>query len=80
MGVSSAGPATPPIVYAQSPNQWWSDDHSWCVATEIDFDSTLVAGSRALVDAVLADERLEAFVVGPDDDLTSRGDRVNPRL
>lgn len=56
----------------------WPDDHSWCVATEIDFDSTLVGGSRALVDAILADEVFEAFEVGPDDDLTWDGDTVNP--
>jgi hypothetical protein len=63
----------------QSPNLLWPEDRSWCVATEIDFDSTLVAGPQALVDAVLAEPGLEAWPVGPDDDLTHEGDRVNPR-
>ncbi|MGH8301512.1 MAG: hypothetical protein ACRET5_08615, partial [Steroidobacteraceae bacterium] len=31
-------------VYDQSPNLFWPDDRAWCVATEIDFDSTLVGG------------------------------------
>lgn len=56
----------------------WPDDHAWCVATEIDFDSTLVGGSRELVDAILADDTFEAFEVGSDDDLTWDGDTVNP--
>jgi hypothetical protein len=68
------------IEWAQSPNQWWPDDHSWCVATEIDFDSTLVAGTRQLIDTVLNDPRLEAFEVQPDDDLTYGGDHINPQL
>ncbi len=56
----------------------WPDDHAWCVASEIDFDSTLVGGSRELVDAILADDAFESFEVGPDDDLTWDGDSVNP--
>jgi hypothetical protein len=61
----------------QSPNLIWPADRSWCVATEIDFDSTLVAGSRALVDAVLAHPDLEAWEVRSRDDLTDMGDRIN---
>ena len=63
--------------WPRSPNLLWPADRSWCLATEIDFDSTLVAGSRALVDAVLAAPDLEAWDVGPDDDLTNAGDHVN---
>lgn len=44
----------------QSANLWWPADHAWCVATEIDFAWTYVGGSRACIDAVLADPRLEA--------------------
>ena len=61
----------------QSPNLVWPVDRSWCMATEIDFDSTLVAGSRDLIDAVLAAPDLEAWPVAPEDDLTDHGDRVN---
>lgn len=62
-----------------TPNLLWPADHSWCVATEIDFDSTLVGGSRALIDAVLADPVLDAVEVGPDTELTWDGDTLNPR-
>jgi len=61
-----------------SPNLLWPADLAWCVATEIDCDSTLVGGSRALVDAICADDALEAFEVTEDDDLTWTGDTVNP--
>lgn len=62
-----------------TPQLLWPQDHTWAVATEIDWDSTLVAGARDLVDAVLADPRLEAFEVGEHDDLSWSGDRVNRR-
>ncbi len=52
-------------------------DRSWCVATEIDLDSTLVAGDAALIDAVLARGGLEAWPVGPSDLLSTDGDTVN---
>lgn len=61
-----------------SPQLLWPADRSWIVASEIDWDSTIVAGSRSLVDAVLANEQFEAFEVGEDDDLTYEGDTINP--
>lgn len=60
------------------PQLVWPADHAWVVASEIDWDSTIVAGSRALVDAVLADDRFEAFEVEEGSDLTWEGDLVNP--
>jgi hypothetical protein len=61
----------------QSPNLLWPVDRSWCVATEIDFDSTLVGGSAELIAAVLANPDLEAFPVRPDDSLQADADTVN---
>lgn len=54
----------------QSPQQWWPDDRAWAVATEIDDDYTVVAGSEDLITAILAHPGLEAFRVGPHDDLS----------
>ncbi|MBL8294255.1 MAG: hypothetical protein JNN08_20590 [Bryobacterales bacterium] len=45
----------------QSPNLFWPDDHAWCVASEIDLDYTLIAGSAALAQALLADPHLKAL-------------------
>lgn len=61
----------------QSPQLMWPGDHAWCLGTEIDFDSTLVAGSRALVDELLASDALEVWEVQPGDDLSSAGDVEN---
>jgi len=61
----------------RTPSLLWPDDRSWCLATEVDFDSTLVGGPRTLIDAILADPALEAFEVGEDDSLMHDGDAVN---
>jgi len=64
--------------FRQSANLWWPDDHRWCVATEIDLDSTYVGGSRACVDAIVAHPSLEAVAVEPGDGVTWASDKVNP--
>jgi hypothetical protein len=51
----------------QSPNLWWTEDHSWCVASEIDLPWTYVGGSRDLILSLLQDDRLEAVEVLPGD-------------
>ena len=61
----------------QSPSLLWPADRSWLLATEVDFDSTLVGGSTQLVQGLLQATRLEAWPVGIDDDLTINGDRIN---
>ena len=61
----------------QSPNLFWPHDHSWCVASEIDLFCTLVAGSNALADRLIANPRLEIQRVFADDPVTSDGDDKN---
>ena len=62
---------------AQSPSLLWPQDHAWVMVTEVDFDSTIVAGSPELIDAVCADDRLEALPLAEDSDLTWDADVVN---
>jgi len=62
----------------QSANLWWPQDHAWCVHTEIDFSTTYVAGSQALVDAILESDLLEAYQVEPTDKITYDSDTLNP--
>jgi hypothetical protein len=52
-----------------TPQLLWPEGHEWVVATEIDTDSTIVAGPSYLIDDVLADERFEAHEVAPGSDL-----------
>jgi hypothetical protein len=60
-------------------NMWWPDDHAWCVATDIDLRSTYVGATRACVDAILTDTRLEVLQVRADQGITWDSDTVNPR-
>lgn len=64
--------------FEQSANLVWPDDHAWCLATEIDFNFTLLGCARAVADAVLADPALEAFEVDVDDNMSWSGDTINP--
>ncbi|MGW8377973.1 hypothetical protein [Streptomyces sp. ODS28] len=65
----------------QSPNLWWAGDRSWCVASEIDLTWTYVGGSRALIDELLADPRVEALPAGPDDAVQDRvPEWLGPRI
>ena len=68
---------SPTLLVPQSPNLLWPADRAWCAATEVDLDSTLVAGSAELVDAVLAHPDLEAWPVALADSLAPGGDRIN---
>ncbi|MBT2496043.1 hypothetical protein J7E45_10525 [Microbacterium sp. ISL-59] len=61
----------------QSPSLLWPEDHAWVMVSEVDFDSTIVAGSPALIAALSADERLEAFAIPEGADLTWDADTVN---
>jgi hypothetical protein len=61
-----------------TPNILWPADRSWFLATEIDFDSTIIGGSRELIDGILSNSRLEAAEVTEETDLSWTGDRINP--
>jgi len=49
----------------QSASVWWPDDRAWCVATEIDFDTTYIGCDEACRREVLRFPGIEAFVVDP---------------
>jgi hypothetical protein len=62
---------------SRSPSLFWPADQSWCVASEIDFDSTLIAGTATLVDEIVQSDELEAWPVNPRDSLAFDGDTIN---
>lgn len=68
---------TPNWFLPHSPNIFWPDDESWCVATEIDLYCTYVGGSRALIDDLLADDRLEVWEAHLEDPVAHDSDVVN---
>lgn len=53
--------------YGQCASLWWPADHAWYVASDVDLPWTYVGGPRGFIDAILADERIEALPVSPDD-------------
>lgn len=61
-------------------NMIWPADRAWFVATDIDFDSTLVGGSESLAEEILSRPEFEAFPIGPSDSLAWDADRINPPL
>lgn len=62
---------------ALSPNLLWPADQSWAMVSELDFDSTIVGGTRELVDAICRSEALEALPVPVDASLHWGADEVN---
>ena len=64
--------------WREAPSLIWPADRSWFVASEVDFDSTLVGGSRALIDDLLGTPWLEVLEVRPETKLTAFSDKLNP--
>ena len=60
-----------------TPQIWWPEDRAWVVATEIDFDSTIVATTNAGADVLLNCVELEVLQVPPDERLDLHGDKIN---
>jgi hypothetical protein len=77
--VIAAGVSSNPDHFAMDdgPNLWWPDDRAWCVASEIDFPYTYVAGSEALVAEVLANPGLEALPATIRDGIRADSDNLN---
>ncbi len=65
------------LFWPQSPNLFWPADRTWCVASEIDFDSTLVGGPLRLIDAILRTPELDAWPITADDSLACNADEIN---
>jgi hypothetical protein len=64
-GPVTAAPVLPTPLEWRCASKWWPADRAWLVATEIDGYLTYVGGSRAAIDAVLADPSLDAVAVDP---------------
>ena len=62
---------------AQAPSILWPDDHAWVLVSEIDYDSTIVAGSNELIRSICTDDRIEALPIREGADLGWDADEVN---
>ena len=59
----------------QSPTIFWPEDHAWCVATEVDADTTLVGGNLDLITEIINSPLLEALPIARQ---ASQQDTINP--
>ena len=55
-----------PFAEDQTPNVIWPEDRAWFLISEIDFDSTLIACSRACADSLLTAPGIEAVEITRD--------------
>lgn len=62
---------------AQAPSMIWPEDRAWVVVSEIDWDSTIVAGTPDLIADVVAHPSLEALEIPTDTRLTWDADPIN---
>ena len=46
-------------------NLWWPDDHAWCVATDIDLDSTYLRRHRSLHPGTFSEPRTRSSTAQP---------------
>jgi hypothetical protein len=72
--------ATENVVYPparQSPNLWWPDDHAWCVATEIDLDSTYIGCDEPCANELLALPQIEGHPINSSAGIAYNTDAVN---
>jgi hypothetical protein len=65
--VEAAVGALGPLHAKQSANLWWPQDHAWCVGSDVDLHWTYVGGPAALIDQLVADQRIEAQWASPGD-------------
>jgi hypothetical protein len=63
--------------WTQSPNLWWPNDRAWCVATEIDLNTTYIACSRACRNELLNSPSLEALEIDPAAGIAWATDHLN---
>ena len=61
--LGTGGWVTPQWFDPQSPSLFWPEDHTWCVATEIDHDSTLIGGTPSLIATITSSPLLEAMSI-----------------
>ena len=62
----------------QSASLWWPEDRAWCVATEIDLNTTYVACTDACREDLLAAPELETLAIDPGTPIDIFGDPLNP--
>jgi hypothetical protein len=74
---ASAGADDPELGWPDHTQLWWPDDRAWCVATDIDLDTTYVGASRECVARLPAEPHLEVVPAQIDDGVGLGADTIN---
>lgn len=61
------GPCDQACDYTNSPTIWLPEDRAWIIVTPVDMDSSLIGCDGAAAQELLADARIEAWAVSPED-------------
>jgi hypothetical protein len=61
----------------QSPSLWWPHDRAWVVATDVDLNSTYIAGSAALLESLLGQTAVEVLAVDAHMHVYDDADTIN---
>jgi hypothetical protein len=72
-------PSSDSFAYIESPSIVWPADRAWILATDVDWDFTVVGGSSALVDALTAARDVEALPIPSGAYLNWDSDQINRR-
>ena len=67
----------PEFLWGLLPNIWWPEDRAWCVATEIDLESTYIGGTDECIERILNCPDLEALPTQLEARVDSGGDTIN---
>jgi hypothetical protein len=62
----------------QSANLCWPNDRAWCIATEIDLNSTYLGCDAACADEIVALPEVEALIIDPATGIDFASDALNP--
>jgi hypothetical protein len=75
--VTAAAESIEELPSRQSASLWWPDDRAWCVATEIDLDTTYIGCADACRQDILGLTEIEALPIDPATGITKDSDLLN---
>ena len=62
----------------RSPSLWWPEDRAWCVATDVDLETSYLGASKAGVDALMDKAGVEVMRVAAHQSVGEDADDINP--
>lgn len=62
----------------KSPSLWWPQDRSWCVASDVDLQSTYLGATAECVGQLIDDGELKISEVAADQSVAMDADLINP--